>query len=128
MTTFFCVVQEAKVIFYSEDTMVQTLVLATARSALLSQGLNALHLMPTFKALLTYIPVMMSEQYEYEKIKVESGEQLLYTRYLQNLAGLALNLGLDRVLTNPPCRGSSSDKLGEPSIQRSVRGGFNLCE
>lgn len=92
--------------------MVQTLVLATARSALLLQGLNALQLMPTFKALLTYIPVMMSEQYEYEKGKVESGEQLLYTRYLQNLAALALNLGLDKILATLPNRFAPSDKQG----------------
>ncbi|CAG7693965.1 unnamed protein product, partial [Allacma fusca] len=94
--------REVKIVFYTEENMTHTLVLATARSALLLQGLNALHLMPTFKALLTYIPMMMSEQYEYEKAKVESGEQLVYTRYLQNLAALALNLGLDKVLNFLP--------------------------
>ncbi|CAL8069477.1 unnamed protein product [Orchesella dallaii] len=84
----------------NKRTEVETVVFAACKASLQEQGLRSLHLMPTFKALLTYLPSLMNEQYEYEKTLVDNGDQLMYSRYLQCLAALAFNLGLDRIFAD----------------------------
>ncbi|ODM97024.1 putative E3 ubiquitin-protein ligase HERC1 [Orchesella cincta] len=98
----------------NKRTEVESVVFAACKASLQEQGLRSLHLMPTFKALLTYLPSLMSEQYDYEKSLVDNGDQLMYSRYLQCLAALAFNLGLDRIfadLSNTPLSNSDCKSM-----------------
>lgn len=86
------------VFFYNDQQMSSDILMATCRKSLLEQGLNGYHNFIAFKHLLKFLPNMITEQYNYEKSKIESGDFLLHSRYFQCLAKLALILRLDKVL------------------------------
>uniref|UniRef100_A0A1A7WGI3 HECT-type E3 ubiquitin transferase n=1 Tax=Iconisemion striatum TaxID=60296 RepID=A0A1A7WGI3_9TELE len=77
-------------------------VLATCRMALKKQGVVGLNMAPCMRAFLERLPVMLQEQYAYEKPHVVCGEQLVHSPYMQCLASLAVGLHLDQLLCRPP--------------------------
>ncbi|KAH0619794.1 hypothetical protein JD844_014057 [Phrynosoma platyrhinos] len=77
-------------------------VLATCRTALKHQGILGLNMAPCMRAFLERLPIMLQEQYAYEKPYVVCGDQLVHSPYLQCLASLAVGLHLDQLLCNPP--------------------------
>ncbi|XP_036391158.1 probable E3 ubiquitin-protein ligase HERC1 isoform X2 [Megalops cyprinoides] len=77
-------------------------VLATCRTALKKQGVVGLNMAPCMRAFLERLPMMLQEQYAYEKPHVVCGEQLVHSPYMQCLASLAVGLHLDQLLCSPP--------------------------
>ncbi|XP_078055944.1 putative E3 ubiquitin-protein ligase HERC1 [Mustelus asterias] len=77
-------------------------VLATCRSSLKRQGVIGLNMAPCMRTFLERLPIMLQEQYAYEKPHVICGDQLVHSPYMQCLASLAVGLQLDRLLCNPP--------------------------
>ncbi|XP_037835872.1 probable E3 ubiquitin-protein ligase HERC1 isoform X2 [Kryptolebias marmoratus] len=77
-------------------------VLATCRTALKKQGVVGLNMAPCMRAFLERLPLMLQEQYTYEKPHVVCGEQLVHSPYMQCLASLAVGLHLDQLLCRPP--------------------------
>lgn len=77
-------------------------VLATCRTALKQQGVLGLNMAPCMRAFLERLPMMLQEQYAYEKPHVVCGDQLVHSPYMQCLASLAVGLHLDQLLCNPP--------------------------
>ncbi|XP_054587942.1 probable E3 ubiquitin-protein ligase HERC1 isoform X4 [Nothobranchius furzeri] len=77
-------------------------VLATCRTALKKQGVVGINMAPCMRAFLERLPVMLQEQYAYEKPHVVCGEQLVHSPYMQCLASLAVGLHLDQLLCCPP--------------------------
>ncbi|XP_041034512.1 probable E3 ubiquitin-protein ligase HERC1 isoform X1 [Carcharodon carcharias] len=77
-------------------------VLATCRTSLKKQGVIGLNMAPCMRTFLERLPVMLQEQYAYEKPHVICGDQLVHSPYMQCLASLAVGLQLDRLLCNPP--------------------------
>ncbi|XP_053720543.1 probable E3 ubiquitin-protein ligase HERC1 isoform X1 [Synchiropus splendidus] len=76
--------------------------LATCRTALKQQGVVGLNAAPCMRAFLERLPVMLQDQYTYEKPHVVCGEQLVHSPYMQCLASLAVGLHLDQLLCRPP--------------------------
>lgn len=52
----------------SKDFMASNHVLATCRSALKKQGIVGLNIAPCMRAFLERLPIMLQEQYAYEKV------------------------------------------------------------
>ncbi|GCB70606.1 hypothetical protein scyTo_0005723 [Scyliorhinus torazame] len=77
-------------------------VLATCRTSLKKQGVIGLNMAPCMRTFLERLPIMLQEQYAYEKPHVLCGDQLVHSPYMQCLASLAVGLQLDRLLCNPP--------------------------
>ncbi|XP_015275623.1 PREDICTED: probable E3 ubiquitin-protein ligase HERC1 [Gekko japonicus] len=77
-------------------------ILATCRTALKQQGILGLNMAPCMRAFLERLPLMLQEQYAYEKPHVVCGDQLVHSPYMQCLASLAVGLHLDQLLCNPP--------------------------
>ncbi|KAM6980533.1 putative E3 ubiquitin-protein ligase HERC1 [Aplochiton taeniatus] len=86
----------------SPDFMASHHVLATCRMALKRQGVVGLNMAPCMRAFLERLPVMLQEQYVYEKPHVVCGEQLVHSPYMQCLASLAVGLHLDQLLCLAP--------------------------
>lgn len=94
--------KDVLVVNCSNDFMSSNHVLATCRSALKKQGVVGLNMAPCMRAFLERLPVMLQEQYAYEKPHVVCGEQLVHSPYMQCLASLAVGLHLDQLLCRPP--------------------------
>ncbi|XP_033842077.1 probable E3 ubiquitin-protein ligase HERC1 isoform X2 [Periophthalmus magnuspinnatus] len=94
--------KDVLVVNCSKDFMSSNHVLATCRSALKRQGVVGLNMAPCMRAFLERLPVMLQEQYAYEKPHVVCGEQLVHSPYMQCLASLAVGLHLDTLLCCPP--------------------------
>ncbi|KAK7912664.1 hypothetical protein WMY93_012875 [Mugilogobius chulae] len=94
--------RDVLVVNCSKDFMSTNHVLATCRSALKRQGVVGLNMAPCMRAFLERLPVMLQEQYAYEKPHVVCGEQLVHSPYMQCLASLAVGLQLDSLLCQPP--------------------------
>ncbi|XP_066448386.1 probable E3 ubiquitin-protein ligase HERC1 isoform X1 [Eleutherodactylus coqui] len=77
-------------------------ILATCRTALKHQGIAGLNMAPCMQTFLERLPIMLQEQYAYEKPHVVCGDQLVHSPYMQCLASLAVGLNLDQLLCNPP--------------------------
>nr|XP_033775643.1 probable E3 ubiquitin-protein ligase HERC1 isoform X2 [Geotrypetes seraphini] len=77
-------------------------VLATCRTALKQQGVLGLNMAPCMRTFLERLPIMLQEQYTYEKPHVVCGDQLVHSAYMQCLASLAVGLHLDQLLSSPP--------------------------
>lgn len=92
--------------------------LATGRSSLLKRGLGGLHTAPCLRALLRFLPHILSQQYLYERPYVACGEQLLHSDHLKCLIALALVLNLDKVLCYKPIPPNSGENetLGKSSF------------
>ncbi|XP_062242430.1 probable E3 ubiquitin-protein ligase HERC1 isoform X5 [Platichthys flesus] len=94
--------KDVLVVNCSNEFMASTHVLATCRTALKKQGVVGLNMAPCMRAFLERLPVMLQEQYAYEKPHVVCGEQLVHSPYMQCLASLAVGLHLDHLLCRPP--------------------------
>ncbi|XP_071541149.1 LOW QUALITY PROTEIN: probable E3 ubiquitin-protein ligase HERC1 [Panulirus ornatus] len=95
-----CLTQSQNVMFVSltEDQFYKLRVVALCRMRLHLWGMSGLHHAPCLRALLCHLPSLLLSQYHHEKPVVSSGEQLVHSRYLQQLCSLALLLRLDSVL------------------------------
>lgn len=60
--------QDVLVVNCSKDFMASNHVLATCRTALKKQGVVGLNMAPCMRAFLERLPVMLQEQYAYEKV------------------------------------------------------------
>ncbi|XP_075939248.1 putative E3 ubiquitin-protein ligase HERC1 [Anarhichas minor] len=94
--------KDVLVVNCSKEFMASNHVLATCRTALKKQGVVGLNMAPCMRAFLERLPVMLQEQYAYEKPHVVCGEQLVHSPYMQCLATLAVGLHLDQLLCRPP--------------------------
>ncbi|XP_067298543.1 probable E3 ubiquitin-protein ligase HERC1 isoform X4 [Pseudorasbora parva] len=94
--------KDVLVVNSSAEFMATNHVLATCRTALKKQGVVGLNMAPCMKAFLERLPIMLQEQYAYEKPHVVCGEQLVHSPYMQCLASLAVGLQLDTLLCHPP--------------------------
>ncbi|KAG7482610.1 putative E3 ubiquitin-protein ligase HERC1 isoform X1 [Solea senegalensis] len=94
--------KDVLVVNCSKEFMVSNHVLATCRTALKKQGVVGLNMAPCMRAFLERLPVMLQEQYAYEKPHVVCGEQLVHSPYMQCLASLAVGLHLDQLMCRPP--------------------------
>lgn len=70
-------IQDVLVVNCSKDFMASNHVLATCRTALKKQGVVGLNMAPCMRAFLERLPVMLQEQYAYEKVHETS--HLYYT-------------------------------------------------
>ncbi|KAK7085896.1 putative E3 ubiquitin-protein ligase herc1 [Halocaridina rubra] len=86
----------------TDDQFYKLRVVAACRSRLHQWGMTGLHQASCLRALLTNLPSLLLSQYHHEKPMVSSGDQLVHSRYLQQLCCLALLLKLDLVLCNQP--------------------------
>ncbi|XP_030232116.1 probable E3 ubiquitin-protein ligase HERC1 isoform X5 [Gadus morhua] len=94
--------KDVLVVNCSPEFMASNHVLATCRSAMRRQGVVGLNMAPCMRAFLERLPIMLQEQYTYEKPHVVCGEQLVHSPYMQCLASLAVGLHLDQLLCQPP--------------------------
>ncbi|XP_061671695.1 probable E3 ubiquitin-protein ligase HERC1 isoform X2 [Syngnathoides biaculeatus] len=93
--------KDVLVVNCSKEFMATNHVLATSRTALKKQGVVGLNMAPCMRAFLERLPLMLQEQYAYEKPHVVCGEQLIHSPYMQCLASLAVGLHLDQLLCCP---------------------------
>ncbi|XP_076880016.1 putative E3 ubiquitin-protein ligase HERC1 isoform X2 [Brachyhypopomus gauderio] len=117
--------KDVLVVNCSTEFMAANHVLATCRSALKKQGVVGLNMAPCMRAFLERLPIMLQEQFDYEKPHVVCGEQLVHSPYMQCLASLAVGLQLDTLLCGPvlpphlshcpALPGSSSSSSSPPS-------------
>ena len=63
-----CFLQDVLVVNCSPEFMASNHVLATCRSAMRRQGVVGLHMAPCMRAFLERLPIMLQEQYAYEKV------------------------------------------------------------
>lgn len=61
--------QDVLVVNCSKDFMASNHVLATCRTALKKQGILGLNIAPCMRAFLERLPIMLQEQYTYEKVQ-----------------------------------------------------------
>ncbi|XP_051919775.1 probable E3 ubiquitin-protein ligase HERC1 isoform X1 [Hippocampus zosterae] len=94
--------KDVLVVNCSKEFMASNHVLPTCRTALKKQGVVGLNMAPCMRAFLERLPLMLQEQYAYEKPHVVCGEQLIHSPYMQCLASLAVGLHLDHLLCCPP--------------------------
>ncbi|MPC18905.1 putative E3 ubiquitin-protein ligase HERC1 [Portunus trituberculatus] len=99
-----CYTQSQNVTFVlmADEQFYSLRVVALCRMRLQRWGMSGLHQAPCLRALLCHLPSLLLSQYHHEKPLVISGEQLVHSRYLQQLCSLALLLRLDSVLCTQP--------------------------
>ncbi|XP_055518701.1 probable E3 ubiquitin-protein ligase HERC1 isoform X3 [Leucoraja erinacea] len=102
-------------------------VLATCRTSLKKQGVIGLNMAPCMRTFLERLPIMLQEQYAYEKPHVICGDQLIHSPYMQCLASLAVGLQLDQLLCNPPIPPHHAGCLPDPSTWNSSEWSWLEC-
>ncbi|KAM9735318.1 putative E3 ubiquitin-protein ligase HERC1 isoform 6-T7 [Menidia menidia] len=80
------------------DWISQNHVLASCRMVLRSQNILGLNRAPCLAVFLERLPLLLQDQYSYERTHVAAGDQLVHGAFLQSLASLAVGLSLDRHL------------------------------
>ncbi|KAG5885881.1 hypothetical protein JTB14_019144 [Gonioctena quinquepunctata] len=83
---------------YSKDELLKNLPLAAVRCTLMKKGIKGLNSLPFFKIFVTFLPNILQNQYNMEKMPVHTGAQLMHSIYLKSLASVAVLLELDKVL------------------------------
>ncbi|XP_034166972.2 probable E3 ubiquitin-protein ligase HERC1 isoform X4 [Pangasianodon hypophthalmus] len=86
----------------SPDWISQNHVLASCRTVLRSQGIRGLSRAPCMAVFLERLPLLLQEQYNYERSHVMAGDQLVHSSFLQSLASLAVGLNLEQLLSREP--------------------------
>lgn len=86
---------------YNMKHYVENRPLIAARSLLLKKGVQSLRNASFFRALILSLPSILQEQYQMEKLFVQTGTHLMHTLYLKSLASLALLLDIHTVLCYP---------------------------
>ncbi|XP_062868147.1 probable E3 ubiquitin-protein ligase HERC1 [Trichomycterus rosablanca] len=94
--------KDALLIRCSPDWISQNHVLASCRTVLRYQGIRGLSRAPCMAVFLERLPLLLQEQYAYEKGHVMAGDQLVHSTFLQSLASLAVGLNLDQLLSREP--------------------------
>ncbi|KAM9306994.1 putative E3 ubiquitin-protein ligase HERC1 [Pholidichthys leucotaenia] len=87
------------------DWISQNHVLASCRMVLRSQNILGLNRAPCLAVFLERLPLLLQEQYSYERTHVAVGDQLVHSAFLQSLASLAVGLSLEKHLccySHPP--------------------------
>ncbi|XP_028274446.1 probable E3 ubiquitin-protein ligase HERC1 isoform X2 [Parambassis ranga] len=80
------------------DWISQNHVLASCRMVLRSQNILGLNRAPCLAVFLERLPLLLQEQYNYERSHVAAGDQLVHSAFLQSLASLAVGLSLEKHL------------------------------
>ncbi|KAK2827719.1 hypothetical protein Q7C36_018645 [Tachysurus vachellii] len=83
----------------SPDWISQNHVLASCRTVLRSQGIRGLSRAPCMAVFLERLPLLLQEQYNYERSHVMAGDQLVHSGFLQSLSSLAVGLNLEQLLS-----------------------------
>ncbi|KAM4720559.1 putative E3 ubiquitin-protein ligase HERC1 isoform 3-T4 [Anableps anableps] len=84
------------------DWISENHVLASCRMVLRSQNILGLNRAPCLAVFLERLPLLLQEQYSYERSHVAAGDQLVHSAFLQNLASLAVGLSLEKHLCSYP--------------------------
>ncbi|KAK2888184.1 probable E3 ubiquitin-protein ligase HERC1 isoform X2 [Channa argus] len=84
------------------DWISQNHVLPSCRMVLRSQNILGLNRAPCLAVLLERLPLLLQEQYSYERSHVAAGDQLVHSAFLQSLASLAVGLSLEKHLCCVP--------------------------
>ncbi|KAL2099644.1 hypothetical protein ACEWY4_004038 [Coilia grayii] len=84
------------------EWILQNHVLSSCRSVLRSQGILGLNRAPCMAVLLERLPILLQEQFNYERSHVMAGDQLVHSPFLQSLSSLTVGLALDQLLCRPP--------------------------
>ncbi|XP_014842886.1 PREDICTED: probable E3 ubiquitin-protein ligase HERC1 isoform X1 [Poecilia mexicana] len=77
-------------------------VLASCRMVLRTQNVLGLNRAPCLAVFLERLPLLLQEQYSYERSHLAAGDQLVHSAFLQNLASLAVGLSLEKHLCSSP--------------------------
>ncbi|XP_063334410.1 probable E3 ubiquitin-protein ligase HERC1 isoform X1 [Pelmatolapia mariae] len=80
------------------DWINQNHVLASCRMVLRSQNISGLNRAPCLAVFLERLPLLLQEQYNYERTHVGAGDQLVHSAFLQSLASLTVGLSLEKHL------------------------------
>ncbi|XP_038590221.1 probable E3 ubiquitin-protein ligase HERC1 isoform X8 [Micropterus salmoides] len=80
------------------DWISQNHVLASCRMVLRNQNIMGLNRAPCLAVFLERLPLLLQEQYSYERSHVAAGDQLVHSAFLQSLASLTVGLSLERHL------------------------------
>ncbi|XP_050515460.1 probable E3 ubiquitin-protein ligase HERC1 isoform X1 [Diabrotica virgifera virgifera] len=83
---------------YSSQDLMKNLPLASVRCTLMKKGVRGLKSAPYFKVFAELLPTMLRDQYNAEKLTVQTGAHLMHSVYLKSLASVALLLDLDKVV------------------------------
>ncbi|KAE8284964.1 putative E3 ubiquitin-protein ligase HERC1 [Larimichthys crocea] len=84
------------------DWISQNHVLASCRMVLRSQNILGLNRAPCLAVFLERLPLLLQEQYNYERSHVAAGDQLVHSAFLQSLASLTVGLSLEKHLCRYP--------------------------
>uniref|UniRef100_A0A8C9YIS1 HECT-type E3 ubiquitin transferase n=1 Tax=Sander lucioperca TaxID=283035 RepID=A0A8C9YIS1_SANLU len=84
------------------DWISQNHVLASCRMVLRSQNILGLNRAPCLAVFLERLPMLLQEQYSYERTHVAAGDQLVHSAFLQSLASLTVGLSLEKHLCRYP--------------------------
>ncbi|KAG8223097.1 hypothetical protein J437_LFUL002045 [Ladona fulva] len=101
LAVVFACSKDIHMIRFNKQTLLENNVLASCRVSLLNYSVTGLHHALCLKTLLSLLPTILQEQYQYEKSSVMNGEQLVHSMHLKCLAALALFLRLDEVICYP---------------------------
>ncbi|XP_029024458.1 probable E3 ubiquitin-protein ligase HERC1 isoform X3 [Betta splendens] len=85
------------------DWISQNHVLPSCRMVLRSQNILGLNRAPCLAVFLERLPLLLQEQYSYERTHVAAGDQLVHSAFMQSLASLAVGLSLEKHLCRFPC-------------------------
>ncbi|XP_030623810.1 probable E3 ubiquitin-protein ligase HERC1 [Chanos chanos] len=84
------------------DWISQNHALSSCRTVLRAQGILGLNRAPCMAVFLERLPILLQEQYNYERSHVMVGDQLVHSAFLQSLACLTVGLSLDQLLCRQP--------------------------
>uniref|UniRef100_A0A8C4H0W8 HECT-type E3 ubiquitin transferase n=1 Tax=Dicentrarchus labrax TaxID=13489 RepID=A0A8C4H0W8_DICLA len=84
------------------DWITQNHMLASCRMVLRSQNILGLNRAPCLAVFLERLPLLLQEQYNYERSHVAAGDQLVHSAFLQSLASLTVGLALEKHLCRYP--------------------------
>ncbi|XP_029941533.1 probable E3 ubiquitin-protein ligase HERC1 [Salarias fasciatus] len=84
------------------DWISQNHVLASCRMVLRSQNILGLNRAPCLAVFLERLPLLLQEQFSYERTHVAAGDQLVHSAFLQSLASLTVGLSLEKHLCSYP--------------------------
>ncbi|XP_044259648.1 probable E3 ubiquitin-protein ligase HERC1 isoform X3 [Tribolium madens] len=83
---------------YGTGSLTKYQSLTTARCALIRKGVKGLKSAQFFKTLILYLPKIILDQYNIEKLPVQTGTQLSHSNYLKSLTWLAILLDLKHII------------------------------
>ncbi|XP_040012788.1 probable E3 ubiquitin-protein ligase HERC1 isoform X4 [Xiphias gladius] len=84
------------------DWISQNHVLSSCRMILRSQNILGLNRAPCLAVFLERLPLLLQEQYNYERTHIAAGDQLVHSAFLQSLASLTVGLSLEKHLCRFP--------------------------